>query len=146
MNGHHNLSPHPVLFGFVKRISQILYLFKLEYVYYRSIQWDKTEMISCRDTLAHDLLLYSSIHYLNHKTHYSRSLQTRSPMVEPTSSASMVPVSVLIDELKSENVKRRVNSMKSLAIIANALGKDRSRTELLPFLNGHHSYSPPLIS
>eukprot|EP01017_Pseudomicrothorax_dubius_P017045 TRINITY_DN1934_c0_g1_i5.p1 TRINITY_DN1934_c0_g1~~TRINITY_DN1934_c0_g1_i5.p1 ORF type:complete len:499 (+),score=139.99 TRINITY_DN1934_c0_g1_i5:144-1640(+) len=48
--------------------------------------------------------------------------------------AEQIPVAVLIEELKSENIKKRVNSVRQLSTIAGALGKDRTRTELVPFL------------
>lgn len=48
---------------------------------------------------------------------------------------SLYPVAVLIDEIKHEDVSRRLVSMKSLTTIAQALGADRTRSELVPFLN-----------
>lgn len=52
-----------------------------------------------------------------------------------TSDKAMTPIAVLIDELKSEDIKRKVNSAKNLVTIATALGPDRTRSELVPFLN-----------
>ena len=46
-------------------------------------------------------------------------------------------VATLIDELKHEDVALRLNSIKKLDIIANALGIERTRTELIPFLQGN---------
>lgn len=46
------------------------------------------------------------------------------------------PIGVLIDELKSEDSKRRINSIKSFTTIASAIGPERTRSELLPFVNG----------
>ena len=46
------------------------------------------------------------------------------------------PVAVLIDELKSEDPKRRLNSIKYFSTIASAIGPERTRSELLPFVNG----------
>jgi serine/threonine-protein phosphatase 2A regulatory subunit A len=43
-------------------------------------------------------------------------------------------IAVLIDELKHEEVPRRLESMNRLKEIADALGPDRTRNELLPFL------------
>lgn len=45
-------------------------------------------------------------------------------------------VATLIDELKHEDVALRLNSIKKLDVIANALGVERTRTELVPFLQG----------
>ena len=45
-------------------------------------------------------------------------------------------IGVLIDELKSEDSKKRINSIKNLTTIAIALGPDRTRKELILFLNG----------
>lgn len=46
------------------------------------------------------------------------------------------PISVLIDEFKSEDSKRRLNSVKSFGTIAAALGPERTRSELIPFVSG----------
>jgi len=40
----------------------------------------------------------------------------------------------LIDELKSEDKKKKLNSIRSLASISVALGKERTRNELLPYI------------
>lgn len=56
--------------------------------------------------------------------------------VTKTTEKSLTPIAVLIDELKSEDIKRRVNSVKNISTIAVALGADRSKSELVPFLNG----------
>ncbi|KAK0077086.1 hypothetical protein PV325_004477, partial [Microctonus aethiopoides] len=47
---------------------------------------------------------------------------------------SLYPIAVLIDELKNEDVQLRLNSIKKLSTIALALGADRTRSELMPFL------------
>eukprot|EP00347_Sterkiella_histriomuscorum_P020919 403335954 len=47
---------------------------------------------------------------------------------------ALYPIAVLIDELKSEDQKKRVNSVKNLSQIAIALGQDRTRNELLPYI------------
>jgi len=47
----------------------------------------------------------------------------------------LYPIAVLIDELKHEDVQLRLNSIKRLDTIATALGVERTRTELIPFLN-----------
>mmetsp|Transcript_8561 Transcript_8561/g.24416 ORF Transcript_8561/g.24416 Transcript_8561/m.24416 type:complete len:595 (-) Transcript_8561:83-1867(-) len=44
-------------------------------------------------------------------------------------------VAVLIDELKNEDMNLRLNSMNKLPLIAEALGPERTREELIPFLN-----------
>ena len=43
-------------------------------------------------------------------------------------------MAVLLDELKHEDVSRRLESMRQLKVIADALGPDRTRNELVPFL------------
>lgn len=60
----------------------------------------------------------------------------------------LYPIAVLIDELKSEDQKKRyptsrlyhmlyrVNSVKNLQQIAIALGMERARNELLPYILG----------
>ncbi|XP_072409661.1 serine/threonine-protein phosphatase 2A 65 kDa regulatory subunit A beta isoform-like isoform X2 [Chiloscyllium punctatum] len=47
---------------------------------------------------------------------------------------SLYPIAVLIDELRNEDVQLRLNSIKKLSTIALALGMERTRSELLPFL------------
>lgn len=58
--------------------------------------------------------------------------------VEPGSAsgvdASLYPVAVLIDELRHDDLQLRLNSIRHLGTIANALGPERTRDELLPFL------------
>jgi serine/threonine-protein phosphatase 2A regulatory subunit A len=48
--------------------------------------------------------------------------------------SSLYPAAVLIDELRSDNLHRRLNSIKNLGTIAAALGVQRTCEELLPFL------------
>lgn len=47
---------------------------------------------------------------------------------------SLYPIAVLIDELRNEDVQLQLNSMKKLTTIALALGVERTRSELIPFL------------
>ena len=47
---------------------------------------------------------------------------------------SLYPIAVLIDELRNEDVQLRLNSIKKLSTIALALGTERTRSELIPFL------------
>lgn len=42
----------------------------------------------------------------------------------------------LIDDLRSEDPKKRLISVKNLTTIAHALGPEKTRLELLPFLEG----------
>lgn len=49
---------------------------------------------------------------------------------------SGVPVNLLIDELKSEDIRKRINSVKNLSLIASSMGPDRARNELVPFISG----------
>lgn len=57
-------------------------------------------------------------------------------MEEDVPSFEQDNVAVLIDELKHEDVNYRLNSIKKLDIIATALGVERTRDELIPFLQG----------
>uniref|UniRef100_A0A7S4NLT5 Phosphatase PP2A regulatory subunit A/Splicing factor 3B subunit 1-like HEAT repeat domain-containing protein n=1 Tax=Paramoeba aestuarina TaxID=180227 RepID=A0A7S4NLT5_9EUKA len=45
------------------------------------------------------------------------------------------PIQILIDELKNEEIEVRLNAVRSLPEIAEALGPERTRTELVPFLS-----------
>lgn len=49
--------------------------------------------------------------------------------------AAMHPLAVLIDELKSDDVSARLTSIHRLTTIALALGPQRTRDELIPFIN-----------
>ncbi|KAH3757650.1 phosphoprotein phosphatase A [Pelomyxa schiedti] len=44
------------------------------------------------------------------------------------------PITIMIEQLKSDDTQLRLNSMRQLPMIATALGPDRTRTELLPYL------------
>ena len=48
----------------------------------------------------------------------------------------LYPIAVLIDELKHDDVLLRLNAIHRLSTIALALGADRTRDELIPFLDG----------
>lgn len=57
------------------------------------------------------------------------------------SDESLLPIQLLIDELKNEDIQLRLNSIKRLDTIARALGPERTRTELVPYLtNGTHYF------
>lgn len=46
----------------------------------------------------------------------------------------IAPIAILMDELRSEDVQLRLNAIHSIPTIALALGADRAREELVPFL------------
>jgi serine/threonine-protein phosphatase 2A regulatory subunit A len=48
----------------------------------------------------------------------------------------LYPIAVLIDELKHDEVTLRINAIRRLSTIALALGPERTRDELIPFLDG----------
>lgn len=50
-------------------------------------------------------------------------------------SDDLYPLALLMDELKHDDVSNRVEAMQKLDTIAIALGPERTRKELLPFLN-----------
>lgn len=47
----------------------------------------------------------------------------------------MNSIQQLIEEFKSEDNKKKVNSLKHLPSIALSLGLERTKTELIPFLS-----------
>lgn len=47
---------------------------------------------------------------------------------------SLYPIAVMIDELKSDEKKKRIESVNNLSTIAVALGMERTRNELLPYI------------
>lgn len=59
-------------------------------------------------------------------------------MKEEITEDSLYPIAVLIDELKHEDVVLRLNAIKRLSTIALALGPERTRSELIPFLDGRN--------
>ena len=46
------------------------------------------------------------------------------------------PIAVLIDELRHEDQKKRINSIRRLSNIAVAMGPEKTRSDLLVFLEG----------
>ncbi|KAL3700092.1 hypothetical protein R1sor_018114 [Riccia sorocarpa] len=48
---------------------------------------------------------------------------------------SLYPFAILIDELKNDQIQLRLNSIRRLSTIAWALGVERTRSELIPFLS-----------
>lgn len=55
-------------------------------------------------------------------------------MSADTSNESLFPIAILIDELRNEEMQTRLASMEKLTTIALALGPERTRDELIPFL------------
>ena len=47
----------------------------------------------------------------------------------------LYPIAILIDELKHDDIQLRLNSIRRLSTIARALGEERTRKELIPFLS-----------
>ncbi len=47
-----------------------------------------------------------------------------------------VTASSLLEDLKSSDSKTKINAIRNLSVIAFALGKERTKNELLPFLAG----------
>lgn len=47
----------------------------------------------------------------------------------------LYPIAILIDELKNDDLQLRLNSIRRLNVIARALGEERTRKELIPFLS-----------
>lgn len=57
-------------------------------------------------------------------------------MDEQNQGDELYPIAVLIDELKHDDVLLRLNAIRRLSTIALALGPERTRDELIPFLDG----------
>jgi hypothetical protein len=51
--------------------------------------------------------------------------------------SALLPVAILIDELKHDDMTVRLNSVRKLDEIAIALGPQRTRDELIPYLSGN---------
>lgn len=58
------------------------------------------------------------------------------PISRVSEEQELYPIAVLVDELKNEDVQLRLNAIRNLGTIAMALGPQRTRDELIPFLNG----------
>ena len=56
--------------------------------------------------------------------------------MEANQNDELYPIAVLIDELKHDDVVLRLNAIRRLNTIAVALGPERTREELIPFLDG----------
>eukprot|EP01101_Sappina_pedata_P002069 TRINITY_DN12345_c0_g1_i1.p1 TRINITY_DN12345_c0_g1~~TRINITY_DN12345_c0_g1_i1.p1 ORF type:complete len:594 (-),score=240.19 TRINITY_DN12345_c0_g1_i1:57-1838(-) len=56
-------------------------------------------------------------------------------MIDTETNETIFPIQVLIDELKNEDLRLRLNSVKRLTTISKAIGPERTRKELIPFLN-----------
>lgn len=54
--------------------------------------------------------------------------------MDPHGQEELYPIAILMDELKSEDVQLRLNAIHRVSTIALALGPQRARDELLPFL------------
>ncbi|KAI5898281.1 ARM repeat-containing protein [Schizophyllum commune H4-8] len=55
-------------------------------------------------------------------------------MDQGMSAEEIAPIAILMDELRSDDVQLRLNAIHSIPTIALALGPDRARDELIPFL------------
>lgn len=58
------------------------------------------------------------------------------PLTRTSEEQEVYPIAVLVDELKNEDVQLRLNAIRNLSTIAMALGPQRTRDELIPFLSG----------
>jgi serine/threonine-protein phosphatase 2A regulatory subunit A len=56
------------------------------------------------------------------------------PSADDEVDVELYPIAVLLDELKNDDIKLRLNATRRLKTIAAALGPERTRSELLPFL------------
>jgi len=66
------------------------------------------------------------------------TMDTQFPSARSFGRGDDIPIAVLIDELKNDDVTLRLNSIERLQSIALALGEERTRLELLPFLMENH--------
>lgn len=60
------------------------------------------------------------------------------PAAVPVNPAAqqLLPIAILIDELRSDDIQHRLNSIRHLQEICAALGQARTRRELVPYLCG----------
>jgi serine/threonine-protein phosphatase 2A regulatory subunit A len=58
------------------------------------------------------------------------------PLPNASEEETLYPIAVLMDELKHDDVTFRLNAVRRLSTIALALGPERTRDELIQFLEG----------
>ena len=51
-----------------------------------------------------------------------------------------VRITAILEEMKNSDPKVKSDAIKNLNVVAQAIGKERSRNELLPYISGKHSY------
>lgn len=51
------------------------------------------------------------------------------------------PMNLLTEEMKSDEPEIRINAMKRLRTISRVLGPERTRAELIPYINGEFSFA-----
>jgi len=61
-------------------------------------------------------------------------------MINTNGIVEQATASSLLEDLKSNDLKIKINAIQGLNIIAFALGKERTRNELLPFISGILKY------
>jgi len=61
-------------------------------------------------------------------------MEIDSPKDDPNSLEALRPIAILIDELSQEDIQIRIGALKQVTRIASALGPERTRTELIPYL------------
>ncbi len=52
------------------------------------------------------------------------------------SDGGLYPIALLVEELKSDDPEAHIAAMRRLSLIAKAVGPERCRSELIPFLKG----------
>jgi serine/threonine-protein phosphatase 2A regulatory subunit A len=55
-------------------------------------------------------------------------------MADQAPADQLYPITVLIDELRCEDLQKRISAVKNLQTISIALGQERTRNELLPYI------------
>ena len=63
-------------------------------------------------------------------------IDTDEPQVADNNEA-LRPIAILIDELSQEDMQIRIGALKQVTRIAQALGSERTRDELIPYLTGN---------
>ena len=64
------------------------------------------------------------------------------PKIENTTG---LPINLIIDELKSDDIRKRIHSVKHLDLIASTIGPERTKNELIPFIQGKRNYNLELL-
>jgi hypothetical protein len=114
--------------------SRLVHLFKVYLVKLSSQKVSPLALAPPLSTAQSNQGLPPSAQLPTHSNTPPPSHPTMSTSTSDPQSSSLYPIHLLMDELKSDDVVLRLSSIRRLSTIALALGPQRTREELIPFL------------